>query len=390
MSDVPLNKLHNVAKLKTDNRYIILDCLRHIRLSRAELSRMTGLAKSSVTTITNEMISQGILCEAGLAEKSNKAGRTRVLLEINGDFGFAAGINLHRKRISAAVTDISGEIIFDFYAYPADFSSTEEAVSCIIEELNRKIKENGLDTSRMVGIGVSSPGPLDYEKGIILEPPNFPLFNNFAIVRYLESEYGCPVFLENNAVASALFEHYYVSRQEGSTLFVTVSDGIGGALLQNGKIYRGSHGAAGELGHISVDPEGELCECGNRGCLEQYATLSALKNRFGFESYNEIADLFGNGDSKAEKVIEFLVNTLSGALVGAVNLFDLDRIILYGEYNYKCEILTERIEKYINTHSVICKAHRVEVVPSGQSPECASAAAAVPALNNFFRYNTTH
>ena len=384
-----MKKLHNVAKLKTDNRYIILDCLRYAPISRAELSRATGLAKSSVTTITNEMISQGILFEAGPAEKSNKAGRTRVLLEINGDFGFAAGINLHRKRISVSGTDISGNNIFDFSADTSDFSSTEEALGYIIKELDAKIKEKGLDVSRLVGIGVSSPGPLDYEKGIILEPPNFPLFNNFAIAECLKKEYGCPVFLENNAVSLALYEHYYVSRKEGSTLFVTVADGIGGALLQNGKIYRGSHGAAGELGHISVNPEGELCECGNRGCLEQYVTLSALKNRFGFESYNEIADLFENGDSNAEKVIEFLVNTLSGALVGAVNLFDLDRIILYGEYNYKCEILTERIEKYINTHSVICKAHRVEVVPSGQDFGYASAAAAaVPALNNFFRYNT--
>lgn len=195
------------------------------------------------------------------------------------------------------------------------------------------------------------------------------------------------MFLENNAVMFALYEHYYVSRQTGSTLFVTVSDGIGGALFQNGEIYRGSHGAAGELGHISINPNGEECPCGNRGCLEQYATLSALKKRFGFTSYSEIVDAAEKGEVKAKQVLAFLIDTLGSAFVGAVNLFDLDKIILYGEYSYKAELLTKAIESYIKNHSVICKAHRVEVIPSGQSSENASVAAAVPALNNFFKDN---
>ena len=106
------DKALNVSKLKVNNRYMILDGLRYSPVSRAELTEATGLAKSTVTTLTNEMISQGLMREAGLAEKSNKAGRTRVLLDINGEFGFAVGINLHRKRISVAAVNIKGEIIF--------------------------------------------------------------------------------------------------------------------------------------------------------------------------------------------------------------------------------------------------------------------------------------
>ena len=381
------DKAFNVSRLKVNNRYMILDCLRHSPISRAEISRATGLAKSSVTTLTNEMISQGLLCEAGLAEKSNKAGRTRILLDINGSFGFAVGINLHRKRISVAAVSIKGEVIFEFCENVADFYDDNEALLQITEKLNQKIAEHHLDINRMVGIGVSSPGPIDYKNGIILEPPNFKLFNNYEIVSSLERIYECPVFLENNAVTLALYEHYYIGALDGSTLFVIVSDGIGGALMQNGEIFRGAYGNAGELGHISINPEGERCACGNRGCLEQYATLSSLKKRFGFEKYEEIVDLAQNGDESTLEVIEFITEALGIAFVGAVNLFDLDKIVLYGEFSYKSDFLTERLEKYINEHSVICKAHKVKVLASSQNRTTVSAAAAVPALNEFFKEN---
>ncbi len=381
------DKALNVSKLKVNNRYMILDCLRYSSVSRAELTELTGLAKSTITTLTNEMISQGLLCEAGLAEKSNKAGRTRVLLDINGNFGFAVGINLHRKRISVAAVNIKGEIIFEFSESTSDFKDDIDALESITGELNKKIKMAGLDINRMVGIGVSSPGPIDYKNGIILEPPNFNLFNNYNIVESLKSAYDCPVYLENNAVTLALYEHYYINKLVGSTLFVIISDGIGGALLQNGEIYRGAYGIAGELGHISINPTGDMCACGNRGCLEQYATLSSVKKRFGFEKYEEIIDDVLIGKKEGLEVIDFITETLGCAFVGAVNLFDLERIVLYGEYSYKSELLTNKIESYINEHSVICKAHKVEVTSSGQDYANVSAAAAVPALNGFFKEN---
>lgn len=378
----------NVAELKNSNRYRILDCLRYAPLSRAELSRTIGLAKSSVTTLTNQMIDEGLLCEVGPAQKSHKAGRTRILLDINGAFGFAVGIHFHRKQIAVAATDLKGKVLFRFAEKTAAFSSSEDVLAYIKTELLAHIAKADLNIARLVGIGVSSPGPLNYEKGIILQPPNFPLFNDFPIVERLKADYGCPVFLENNAVTLALFEHYYISRQTDSSLFVTISDGIGGALIQNDEVYRGSHGIAGELGHISIDPFGETCPCGNRGCLEQYATLSALKQRFAFSSYADIADSAEAGDKKSLEILDFLINTLGAAFVSAVNLFDLDKIILYGEYAYKGTWLAKALEDYIQKHAVICKAHSVTVVPSGQDAATAPAAAAVPALNSFFRENT--
>lgn len=377
-------KAQNSSELKNQNRQRILEHLRHAPLSRAELSRSTGLAKSSVTTLVNEMISDGLLCEAGLAQKSGNAGRTRIMLSINGDYGFAVGINLHRRYITASATDITGKIIFDFKVETKNFLNSNDAYKYIRETLRRHIEKAGENCGKLIGIGVSGPGPLDCENGIILEPPNLRLFNNFAITSALKRDFSCPVYLENDAVTLALYEHYYVHRQSGNTLFVIVSDGIGSALMQNGVVYRGSHGISGELGHISVDPFGEECPCGNKGCLERYATLSALKKRFDFDDYANLADLAESGDTAATKAVEFLINTLGTALVGAVNLFDIDKIILMGEYHYKSYILTPKLEEYIKKRSVVSRVHSVKVVHTLQKDTAASAAA-LPAINEFFK-----
>ena len=378
---------HNIAELKNGNRYQILSCLRCATMSRAELSRQIGLAKSSVTTLTNEMIRQGLLREAGLAEKSNKAARTRLLLSINGDYAFAVGIHLHRKLVSVAAVDLTGKPLFEFHENTASFFDTGEVLSYIHEHLLLGIRESGLSLDRLVGIGVSSPGPLDQKNGVILEPPKFPFFRNYPIVEHFSETYGCPVFLENNAVALALYEHYYVKAQAGCSLFVTISEGVGSALLQNGEVYRGSHGIAAELGHISVNPEGEPCPCGNCGCLELYVPLSAMKRRFGFTSYPAVVDAAIKEKTEEKRILTFLVQKIGAALATAVNLFDLDCIVLYGEYTYRSDYLLEKLDAYLTVHSAIYRAHPVSLVVSRQSEDDASAAAAVAALNFFYKNN---
>ena len=369
----------NILELKNSNRNRIFELLRYNPLSRAEISQKTGLAKSSVTTLTAEMISDGILREVGLDEQTGLVGRRRILLDIKGDFGFAFGINLHRKRIFLSAVNLKGEELWS-YSFKADNLNNKIALENIKKSLLEKSKEANLNLNNLLGIGVSAPGPLDCDNGIILEPPNFKLFNNFNIAKALEEEFGCPVFLENDASTLALAEHCYIKKQSGSSLFVTVLDGIGSALMKNGDIYGGSHGIAGELGHISIDPFGEKCPCGNRGCLEQYATLSALKNRFEISNCHDLIN-----SEEGKNAFDFLVNTLGTALVGAVNLFDLDTVIIYGEYDSIAEKLAVSLEDYIKSHSVICKVHPVKVLPSGQNRNKAAFSAAIPAINRFFK-----
>lgn len=376
-----------VYELKNNNRKRILEELRFGSLSRAELSRRVGLAKSSVTTLTNEMIKEGLIFEAGKGQKPSGAGRTSILLKINKNYGFAIGINLHRKNISITAVDMLCNPIFTLKADPTLYNNDKEAILDIKKQLLLAIKTHGLDIKSCVGIGVASPGPLNYEKGVILNPPKFSLFNNYPIVKELKKQFNLPVFLENNSVSLALYEHS-VSELFGNTLFVIISEGVGSTLLINGEVYRGAHGLSGEIGHISIDNKGEKCPCGNRGCLELYAGVTALQKRFKFKDIYTLIDKWEVGDKKALKVLDFLTEALGTALVTATNLYDLDNIVLFGEYSYKGEILTAFLEDYIKENSITAKAHEVTVTNATTKQENAAAASALSALNNFYSFNT--
>ncbi len=382
-------KMENAAtvyELKNNNRKRILEQLRFGALSRAEISRRVGLAKSSVTVLTNEMIKEGLIFEAGVSKKETGAGRTAILLKINKNFGFSIGINLHRKSINVAAVDMLCNSIFSFKTDPASYKSDKEAINDIKKEILTNIKTHGLDINNCVGIGIASPGPLNYEKGVILNPPKFSLFNNYPIVKELKKQFNLPVFLENNSVSLALYEHYQ-SELFGNTLFVVISEGVGSTLLINGEVYRGAHGLSGEIGHISINSKGEKCPCGNSGCLELYVTASALIKRFKFKDLYALIDKWEVGDKKALKVLDFLTETLGTALTTATNLYDLDNIVLFGEYSYKGEMLTAFLEDYIKTNSITAKAHNVTVTNAATKQDNAAVASALSALNNFYNFN---
>ena len=376
-----------VYELKNNNRKRILEQLRFGALSRVELSKRVGLAKSSVTVLIGEMIKEGLIFEAGISKKEAGAGRTSILLKINKNFGFAIGINLHRKQIGVSAVDLLNNGIFSFNLDPLSYKHSKDAILDIKKNILKSIKENGLNLENCVGIGVASPGPLNYEKGIILEPPKFSLFNNFAIVKELKKQFNLPVFLENNSVSLALYEHYQ-NAKSGNSLFVIVSEGVGSALLINGEVYRGAHGLSGEIGHISIEKKGEKCPCGNTGCLELYVSASSLQKRFKFNDLYAVIDKWEIGERKALKILDFLTESFGTALVTATNLYDLDSIVLYGEYSYKGEILTAFIEEYLKENSITAKAHPVRVENAITKPADASFAAALSALNSFYNFNT--
>lgn len=375
----------NILALKSSNRALILACIRRRPVSRIEISREVGLTKSAVTMLTNEMIQEGLLREAGLSEKTAAPGRTSILLDIVADYAYAAGVYLHRRSIGVCLTDLKSTLLCSHKAPMDLFFTVEKALDWIESTLRGMIRERGLPYEKCIGIGISSPGPLKYEEGVILEPPNFTLFHHVPITKRLNQRMELPVYLENNAVSLALTEYYVNSKPPfKNTMFVVIADGIGAAILQDGKVFRGLQGYAGELGHISIDINGMPCSCGNRGCLELYATMAALKSRYGFDDYQKVADDAAAGEPYACEIMDDLTARLTGSLVNAVNLFDLDTVVLYGEYAYRGDRLAKRLEENVNRQSFICRAHPVAIYPSCLTSENEVAAAAAPVLDAFF------
>lgn len=374
----------NLLTIRNDNRALVLEYIRRRPMSRVELSKETGLSKSAVTMITNEFVREGLLQETGTAETA--LGRRPILLDITANHRFAVGAALHRRRLSVSLVDLKQQRIDAAEARTADFPSPDAVVDWIAATAETLMGKNGLKRAACIGAGISSPGPLDHEAGRILHPPDFPLFYDYPIVARLRERLGMPAVLDNNAVLLATTEYYRDPPVDyRQFLYLVVADGIGSSIVSDGQIVRGAAGFAGELGHTSVDVHGEPCPCGNRGCLEQYATLAALKRRFGFDRFDMVAADAAAGDPTANEIMNTLADYLACAITNAVNFLDLEAVILYGELNVQPDCLFDRLRERVQARSVVSRSHEVAVLASRLGDEDAKTASAAAILNAYYR-----
>lgn len=360
-------KKSDTKSIKNNNTALILRCLLSGAESRAQIAKTSGLSKATVTQITGELIESGLLSEVGFAEetaKERRAGRRQTALKLCADYRYAVGISLHRRRLSVCLSDLAfgvhGTRTFSY----DDFSSPTDALDALWEGALALCAEENVSPALLIGIGVSSPGPLDYKNGIIRNPAGLSLFHGFSVKGYLEKKSALPVFLDNNAVLLALQERRLRKNAYPNFIFTIAADGIGSAFFSDGELFRGSGGYAGELGHTTVEPDGAPCPCGGRGCLERALSPAALREKFGFESYAALADGAAEGDEAARRALSHVADLLARALVNYVNLIDPDAVVLYGDFAYRSALLIPLLEERFSAHSAIASVHPVAILPS--------------------------
>ncbi len=373
---------HNVRTIKNENRALILNYIRKKPISRAAIAKISNMSKSAVTMITNDLISEGQVTEVGAMSSSH--GRKSILLDIVADHRYAAGIALHRQYIYVCVTDLKSHIVAYSSYRTEEWDDAYQLLDFAWSEVLRFLAELNIPREKCLGIGVSAPGPLDYVTGTILNPPDFAFFHHVDVGNYLREKSGLPVTVDNNAVLLTLQESFRAETSYRNWMFVIVSDGIGSAIMTGGKIYRGFGGFAGELGHTSIHAGGIPCSCGNFGCLEKYVTIKALQEKFHFPSYEKLVDDAYMGDREANTVLAYIADCFSCAIINSVNLFDLDGVVIHGQFSYRGERLQTLLQERINTQSVITRNHTVAVRFSDMHPDEASASVCAAIINRYF------
>lgn len=373
---------HNVKTIKSENRALIFNYLRRKPTSRAEISKGSGMSKSAVTMITNELIHDGQIVETNSAPSAR--GRKSILLDIVADYRVAAGISLHRKHIYVCIVDLKSRILAYASHKTSDWNNPYRLMDDAYREICGFLEELNIPKERCLGIGVSAPGPLDYVSGVMMSSPEFELFHNVDVRSYLQNKSGMPVMLDNNAVLLAMQQSLSNQYPYKNFIFVVVSNGIGSAVINNGAIYRGFRGFAGELGHTSIHANGIPCSCGNAGCLEKYISIQALQEKFGIPSYEKMVDDAYMGDHEANRILEYIADEFSCALGNAINLFDPDGVIIYGQFSYRPEKLFALLQEKVNRRSVITRTHPVEISYSRMQPDEASASVCSAIINRYF------
>src|SRR5215212_1792510 len=244
-------------------------------VSRSKLPSLIGVSRSKVSMEVQRLSEAGLLAEYGLAK--SEGGRRSSLLSIPPSAGLIAAVDLGATSIDVALMTLGGEILAH-RGEPADIKGGPRIIlgraKVLLEEL---LGEQSAAPGKVLSIGIGVPGPVEHAAGVLRSPPIMPGWDRFPIRDAFAAEYAAPVFVDNDVNLMALGEHWGgVGREVDNMLFVKIGTGIGGGIIADGRLYRGVQGCAGDIGHICVDPDGPVCSCGNKGCLEAMAAAPAI------------------------------------------------------------------------------------------------------------------
>lgn len=332
----------NSAYTKQYNRRRLLGLLRQRPISRAELSRAMGLTRAAISLIADELIAEGVIRESSAQPDFSGPGRTPTMLKICDGAYYAVGVSLRRSGCKVGLEDLAGTLLASQDVLLPQ-AAPEQRVEIIAGGIRSLLEEAGIPRSRLLGVGVASPGPVDRESGCVLNPPNFPGWEHCPVAAMLEKRLQVPVYLENDACAAAMYnymENDFSEKENFALLFVDC--GIGSGIISGGKVLRSLGGFTPELGHTSIDFRGPKCSCGNRGCLERYASIDRLTEEFGYHSW---AALMASPDR--EKALDREADYLAAGIVNLCNMAHLEAVLLGGRLHSCSAELLPRLESRV-------------------------------------------
>lgn len=222
------------------------------------------------------------------------------------------GVDLGGTKINTGIVDENGRVIRSIKAPTLAKEGPYPVIERIKKSIHDVLDEANMDLGCIGGIGIISPGPIDSDKGLVINPSNLPGWDHIPIVNILKEEFKLPVMLDNDANAAALAEYLFgAGKGLKHFVYITVSTGIGGGVIIDGKLYRGANSNAAEVGHMTMDYKGPKCNCGNIGCFEAFASGTAIA-RFANEAVQRgrntlIKEIAGESDITAQHVFEAAV-----------------------------------------------------------------------------------
>jgi predicted NBD/HSP70 family sugar kinase len=355
------------------NRRIVLNLIRtHQPISRADLARQSGLQRSTVSAIAEQLIDERWVTEG--ANGHTLRGRRPTFLHLNKERVGIIGINIRPATTTLAFADLDAHFLAQESLNTPD--DPKKFIADLILRVRNLIRMRPEITCE--GIGVSLPGRVNLSTKRLVFAPNLG-WKDFDLKTPLEKAIGLPVELENAANSCALAEIWFGRQAEGlrNLIAVTVSEGIGCGLILNHQLVQGSTGLAGEFGHTAIVPNGMECRCGNRGCWELYASNSAAVRYYADStswtrtgktspgtgvhtlSFEDLLRLNEQGNAKARDALKRMADYLGQGLALLVNGLAPDVIIVVGEVTRAWRDVGELIESSVKQHSFTRAATRI-------------------------------
>ena len=373
------------------------------QVSRPDISRLTGLSKTAVTARLSSLANLGLIDEApgGLS----RGGRPPGLVQFAKDAGRLIGVDLGATSVDVAVTNLNAELLVHV-SHPVDVRSGPKEVMTELESLIRaalaKVPQNHCS---LKGIGVGLPGPVEFATGRPVAPPIMPGWDMFPVREYMESAFGCPIYVDNDVNIMALGERWAgIGTHADNFIFVKLGSGIGCGIVCKGEIYRGDDGAAGDIGHIAVDGNTAVCRCGQVGCLETIAgghglgrvaeelarsgRSAELQRRLSVGETLGAADLvllLSKGDPDASKAVVNAGRALGHVLAGLVNFDNPSLIVIGGGVSMLGDRLMASIKEVIYHRSLPLATRRISIQQSSLGADAGVIGAAALVLEELYQ-----
>jgi glucokinase-like ROK family protein len=361
---INLSRTGDQSLVREINLSVIMNHLRtNAPISRAALAKTTGLNKTTVSSLVNELIERQFVEEVGLT--SQNTGRPAVLLKLDPSVGYIVSCEIGVDFILVICTDFSPKIIWR-HEEQIDSTIGQHAI------LNRAlaILKQAIDVGRpecgsLLGMAVGVPGLVDQTTGALLFAPNLG-WKDLPIRAILQESFNAPLFVDNEANIAALGEHYFgVAQGYEEVLYISAGVGLGGGIVHGGRVFSGVTGVSAEFGHMTMDPDGEICKCGNQGCWETQVSQQALfrhiwrridqgeisrlvemtDGRRASLTIPLIVDAAHAGDTVALDALEIIGHHLGIGIASLVNALNPELVVFGGILSLAGEFLMPVIEK---------------------------------------------
>lgn len=387
--------------VKQPNKDVVLDIIRRSPegTSRAEIAESLSVSRATISAIVDRLITAGIVLERGAGV--SRGGRRPIVLEMNPNAGQVLGLEMGATHLLAAVADLSGRVLADAEATLDISNGPEICLEQVKEVVAGLLARKALSWERVWAVGMGVPGPVVIAHGMVSYPPLMPGWDRFPIRQRLQALWHKPTFVDNDADLGALGEGTFgAGRGESNLAYIKVGTGIGCGILLDGKIYHGVLGTAGEIGHVTISPDGPPCKCGNYGCLEAMAGGRAIAQRAQLAvaagqpttlaSLNhgrpitdiEVVQAARAGDALSQQLLNDAGRLIGTAIANLINLLNPGLIIVGGRMATAENLLLDPIREAIQQRSLRASFQATRIVPAALGRHTIALGAAALALEN--------
>lgn len=393
----------NKSLIKDMNTSTILQIVRTKGpISRAEISKLTGLNPATVSSNTAGLMEMGLVRETGVGASSG--GRKPLLIELNPSAYYVVGVDMGTTDVSTGITDLEGKIQCRITLPFGNCAAPEQILGIIEASIRQALDSSGLAGEQLLGIGMGIHGLVDPERGVSIFAPAFQ-WEDIPIAGHFSRLFGLPVFIDNDARAMALGEKWFGQAADVSNfVFLNIGTSIGSGIYVNGELLHGAHFGAGEIGHIRVADSGERCFCGKTGCLSTVASGPAIerlaREAAGRGQSERLMQLAGGdeagitgelihqaalqGDPLAIALLEAAGRHIGDAVSMVINLLNPEMVLIGGGVANGGEFIFRGLREEIANRAMKYNVEQIYIGPAALGDDCGIIGAATLILRNVF------